>query len=217
MGVINMQFNKKALQIYLVAGTQNFAGSDAEFVNHIEQALSNGVTAFQYREKGPGSLTGQRKIEMGKKLRKITTKHHVPLIVDDDVNLANEINADGIHVGQSDESVQKIIHDNPNLIVGLSISTESELEYSKPLIGINYLGIGPIFPTISKADAKPPIGINGLVQLQNQVSLPVVAIGGINTSNCQSIYQASKAGIAVISVIMDSKNVKETIDELERK
>ncbi|KRN12109.1 thiamin-phosphate pyrophosphorylase [Fructilactobacillus fructivorans] len=152
-----------------------------------------------------------------KKLRKITTKHHVPLIVDDDVNLANEINADGIHVGQSDESVQKIIHDNPNLIVGLSISTESELEYSKPLIGINYLGIGPIFPTISKADAKPPIGINGLVQLQNQVSLPVVAIGGINTSNCQSIYQASKAGIAVISVIMDSKNVKETIDELEGK
>ncbi|MHA8263622.1 thiamine phosphate synthase [Lactobacillaceae bacterium Melli_B3] len=209
------KFNSKMLQLYFIGGTQNINGDRTAFLDRVERACAAGITMFQYREKGSHSLSGDAREQLGHQVREITSHYSIPLIVDDDLALARAINADGIHVGQSDTPIQEIVSQAAGMIVGLSVHDTNELLASGDLTGVDYLGVGPVFDTHSKVDAKQPIGSDGLF-LMNQATLkPIVAIGGIHTDNVDSVLKHSVSGVAVISDIMQSNDIPLTIKQLK--
>src|SRR5699024_7939823 len=141
---------RKQLRKYFIMGSQN---CDHNPVDILQEAASAGITAFQYREKGHGALTGHAKLELGKQLREICASHQIPFIVNDDIELVEPLEADGIHVRQDDLSAMEVRQLFPNNIIGLSISNHSELEQS-PISLVDYIGAGPMYDTSTKPDAK---------------------------------------------------------------
>lgn len=115
------------LRKYFITGSQNCDRDPAQI---LEEAIQGGITAFQYREKGKGSLTGGDKLKLGKQLREICRKANVLFFINDDVYLAEELDVDGIHVGQDDMSVTELRELFPNKIIGLSVSSDEEVEKS---------------------------------------------------------------------------------------
>lgn len=193
------------LQKYLVMGSQDCMRPPEEV---LKEALQAGITAFQYREKGNGACQGKEKQLLGEKLRLLCREYRVPFFVNDDVALAIELDADGIHVGQDDADVTEIRIKYPNLFIGLSVSNEAEVEES-PLQLVDYIGAGPIFPTSSKADAKQPVGPEWITRLRQQYPyLPIVGIGGITTENASAVLAAGADGVAVISAISMADNIQ---------
>lgn len=180
----------------------------------LQEAIKGGITAFQYREKGKGSLTGKAKIELGLQLRQLCLEHNIPFFINDDIDLIEAFNVDGIHVGQDDSSVCKIREKYPCLLIGLSISNEFELKNS-PIHLIDYIGAGPIFNTSTKNDAKQAVSTKWIKMLkQKHPKIPVIAIGGINEENAPIVLQAGADGVAVISAITHSTNIQDTVKRL---
>lgn len=145
-------------------------------------------------------------LELGRVVLELTRAAGVPLIVNDRVDLALILGADGVHVGQDDlpaDEVRKLI--GPDRILGVSVSTLEEARRAV-LDGADYLGAGDVFGTPSKLDAGPPIGLERLAKIAQAVPLPVVGIGGITEANAASVIQAGAAGVAVISAIVGSPN-----------
>ncbi|MBW1606281.1 thiamine phosphate synthase [Lactobacillus sp. Sy-1] len=210
-----MKFNPEMLKVYFIGGTQNINGDRDRFLHQLTIACQSGITMFQYREKDHGALTGADRLALGKQVREITSKYSIPLIVDDDFELARQINADGIHVGQSDTPIQEVVKEADGMIVGLSVHNPEELIASGDLTGVDYLGVGPIFATSSKDNAKAPIGLDGLFQMNQATLKPIVAIGGIHEDNVDAVLKHSVSGVAVISDIMQSKNIPLTIKHLK--
>lgn len=183
-------------------------------VKILQNAIKGGITAFQYREKGDGSLTGKDKINLGLQLRQLCLDHNIPFFINDDFDLIEPLNVDGIHVGQDDISVYKIREQYPSLLVGLSISNEYELKKS-PINLIDYIGAGPIFDTCTKKDAKQAVNTSWIKLLKQKYPfVPIVAIGGINVINAPEVLQAGADGIAVISAITNAENIKNTVKQL---
>lgn len=208
---MGMRFDPSMLRSYFIAGTQDIK-DDRTLEEVLKQALEAGISAFQYREKGPTSLTGDAKLKLGRDLRALCTDYQVPFIVDDDVELALETNADGIHVGQKDERVTKVIDQvGGRLFVGLSCDTAGQVQIANETAGISYIGSGPVFPTGSKADADPVIGVDGLAKLVTVSKLPVVAIGGITEANLKELPATGVAGTSVISMIAQSDDIFRTV------
>lgn len=202
------QFDRALLRKYFLMGSQDCKQDPATI---LEQALRGGITLFQYREKGAGSKTGQAKIELGARLREICRAYHVPFIVNDDVELVERLDADGIHVGQDDHSVEELRELFPKKIIGLSISTRKELERS-PVKRVDYIGAGPVFPTKSKADAKEVVGLEWVRTLRAEYpSLPIVGIGGIQTENAHLVLKAGADGVSFISAITGAENIEEAV------
>lgn len=202
---------RNILRKYLIIGSQN---CQQDPVKVLSEAAKAGITAFQYREKRPGSLTGQAKLELGLKLREICAKHHVLFIVNDDLDLVEPLDADGIHVGQDDLPVKVIRKQFPDKIIGLSISNATELAQS-PISLVDYIGAGPVFNTTTKADAKTPVGLNWIKELRSQYPhLPIVGIGGINTDNASSVMDAGADGVAFISAVTEADNIQAAIAKL---
>ena len=202
---------RKQLRKYFIMGSQN---CDRDPVDILQEAASAGITAFQYREKGHGALTGHAKLELGKQLRKICAAHQIPFIVNDDIKLVEPLEADGIHVGQDDLSVVDIRKLFPNKIIGLSVSNANELGQS-PISLVDYLGAGPMYETATKLDAKAVVGVEWIEILRRQFpDLPIVGIGGINTDNAPSVLQAGADGVAVISAIAKAANVIKAVEKL---
>jgi thiamine-phosphate pyrophosphorylase len=206
-----MTFNiRTALRKYFIMGSQN---GDRNPANILKAAAYSGITAFQFREKGEGSLTGEGKISLGNELRAICRQYHIPFIVNDDVELVNELDADGIHVGQDDQSVRELRELFPDKIIGLSVSRD-ELADS-PIEFVDYVGAGDIFGTSSKAHDKSAVGLEWIAELRHQYpELPIVGIGGINTDNASSVIEAGADGVAVISAIAKANNIKEAVNQL---
>jgi thiamine-phosphate pyrophosphorylase len=127
------------------------------------------------------------------------------LIVDDRVDVAMAVKADGVHVGQDDMPVSMVRAIAPNLLVGLSVSNVEET-YSARLEHPDYLGVGPIFPTFSKLDVSAPTGVDQLIEICEMVDIPVVAIGGIGRLNVSQVWGCPIAGIAVISAVMSAED-----------
>lgn len=199
------------LRKYFIMGSQNCYQDP---VNMVERALQAGITAFQYREKGDRALKGKEKIELGRKLRALCRKYHVPFLINDDVELATELDVDGIHVGQDDIPIDELRIQFPNLLLGLSVSNEEELKHS-PIHFVDYIGAGPIFPTNTKDDAKQAVGVEWIRELrQRHPYLPIVGIGGINTDNARTVLEAGANGIAVISTITQAQDIKKAIAKL---
>ncbi|MDY0396144.1 thiamine phosphate synthase [Virgibacillus halophilus] len=193
-------------------GTQNCIKQDPEQI--LREAISGGITAFQFREKGKGSLTGQAKIAMAMKLRDICYNEDIPFFINDDVDLIELLQVDGVHIGQDDISAAKIREKHPNLAIGLSVFNDAELAVS-PLSLIDYIGAGPIYQTTSKEDAKQVTGTKWVESLRSKYpKLPIVGIGGIDTGNAAKVIEAGANGVAVISVITKADNIEEAVTNI---
>ncbi|MET1247709.1 thiamine phosphate synthase [Sporolactobacillus sp. STCC-11] len=191
---------KQALSLYFVMGSQDVGPYDP--LTTLEIALKSGITCYQWREKGAESLTGSERFAFAKEARHLCKTYHVPFFVDDDVSLALELNADGVHVGQKDEIAcevrQKI---GPAMWLGVSAHSVEEAERALD-DEADYIGVGPYKPTQSKADAESPLG-DTLIRTLAEMNypLPMVAIGGVTPEDAPSICSAGAAGVAVISAI----------------
>lgn len=161
-------------------------------------AVRGGATMVQLRDK---QATTAEMIVMGLELRAALAGTGVPLIVNDDVDAALAIGADGIHVGQDDMaavSVRARVGDQ--MILGLSVETEELAKRVDPAV-VDYVGIGPVFATGTKPDHKPPVGFDGLKRIVALAPVPAVAIGGVKGEHAAKIFSAGAKGLAVVSAI----------------
>lgn len=196
------------LRKYFIMGSQD-CNRDPETI--LLEAIEAGITAFQYREKGHNSLEGDEKIKLGGKLRQICLDHKIPFIINDNSELIELFNVDGIHVGQDDISVEILREKYPDLLIGLSVGTEDELEKSNLDI-VDYVGVGPIYSTNSKPDANAAIGTSWIKTLKKRYpELPIVGIGGITENNAHKVVEAGADGVSVISAIAQSRDIKKTV------
>lgn len=204
--------DRNLLRLYFIMGSINTNHNPAHV---LQQAIDGGVKVFQYREKGLNAKTGDEKLKLGISLWDVCQKNKVPFIVNDDLELAVELQANGVHIGQQDESLLVVRDRLPaNMTIGVSVSTIEEALLAEKQ-GADYLGVGPIFATSTKTDALKPIGIKRLQKIAANTSLPLVAIGGIKKENAREIMSAGAAGISVISAISEAKDVGEAVRELE--
>lgn len=193
---------------YFIMGSQDCQGDP---VGILTKAIRGGITAFQYREKGVGSLTGDPKIALGKKLRSLCQMHGIPFFINDDIELIEALQVDGVHVGQEDVSARILRKKYPNIQIGLSVSNIDELKAS-PLDVVDYVGAGPVYPTASKQDAKQAVGLEWISYLRNMhPTLPIVGIGGINSNNAPDVLRAGANGVAVISAITKATDIEKTV------
>lgn len=182
----------------------------------LEEALQAGITMFQFREKGPNALTGQAYENFARDCQKLCQHYHVPFIVNDDVDLALLLQADGVHVGQDDLHISIVREKIGDMLLGISVHSDAELKITLQY-GADYVGIGPIFATRSKHDANAPSGTNFLQQVRLHFpELPIVAIGGIDNTNAQPVFEAGADGVAVISAICDSTDIHETVAHFKK-
>ncbi|WP_314060081.1 thiamine phosphate synthase [uncultured Vagococcus sp.] len=206
----------EALKLYLIGGTQDVAGGD--LVGLLAEAIKGGITCFQLREKGPGSLKKGEAIEgLAKECQALCRRGNIPFIVNDDVALAIKIKADGVHVGQSDKGIRETLKAvKPyGIDVGLSINTLKQFEEALELPLLDYVGIGPVFNTQSKVDAQPVVGLSLLNEaVRRSPELPKVAIGGITVANVGAVRATGVDGVAVISAITKSEAIRRRIQEL---
>ncbi|SDX56416.1 thiamine phosphate synthase [Paenibacillus sp. CF384] len=192
---------REALRLYFIMGSNNcLPGSDP--VQVLAEAIRGGVSMFQFREKGSGALGGDARVALAWRLRELCREHRIPFIVNDDVELALEVDADGVHVGQEDEAattVRRLIGDNK--LLGVSAYDEREAE-AAIRCGADYLGIGPLFSTRTKEDAKDASGLSVLTQMRERgMRIPIVGIGGITDGNAAEVIRAGADGISLISAI----------------
>ncbi|QDP99778.1 thiamine phosphate synthase [Lysinibacillus fusiformis] len=200
------------LRLYFIMGSTNVKKRHPLEV--LEEALQSGITMFQFREKGPDAITGQAYENFARSCQNLCKQYHIPFIVNDDVELALKLDADGIHIGQEDFPVAVIREKIGNRLLGVSVHTKDELQIALQYEA-DYVGIGPIFATTSKRDAKQPSGTEFLQQAcTDYPELPIVAIGGIDEFNAQKVLKAGANGIAVISAICESVNIKNTVKTL---
>ena len=203
-----MKFDKSCLKLYAV--TDRYWLNGRKLIDDVREAIEGGATLIQLREK---NLTHEEFKAEALEIQSLCKNYHIPLIINDDVALACEINADGIHVGQDDMEagdVRKLV--GPGKILGVSVRTVDEalLAESK---GADYLGAGAVFHTGSKDDAVD-ITHETLREICNAVKIPVVAIGGISVKNIHELVGSGIAGVAVISAIFAADNIKEASREL---
>lgn len=207
---------KESLSLYFIAGTQDCKGRTLQTI--LEEALQAGITCFQFREKGLGSLENQPKEYrlMAQRCQLLCRQYGVPFIVNDDVKLAQELKADGIHVGQGDTPVEEVIREcGEDYIIGLSTNSVEEYLAAEKVRGLDYAGIGPAFTPRSKADHEDVIGLEGIKKVMQSHTLPAVAIGGIDLSNAAEVRQTGVDGIAVVSAIASAPSVREAVERLK--
>jgi len=196
--------------LYLVTDRTN--KTEKEFLTTIEEAILGGTTIVQLREKD--ASTGEF-YRLALHLKKLTSKYNIPLIINDRLDIALAIDADGVHVGQSDmpaDIVRKII--GKEKILGVSAATTEEAKKAEK-DGADYIGSGAIFPTQTKESEC--ITIDYLKKIIEEVNIPIVAIGGLNEDNISSLANTNIGGISVVSAIMNSKNPKKASKNLKRK
>lgn len=202
---------KKDLRLYFIMGSIN---TNQDPAHVLQRAIDGGITVFQYREKGSNALTGTAKLELGMTLRHVCQKNNIPFVVNDDINLAIKLHADGVHIGQQDDSILKVRENLPaRMSIGVSVSTVEEAHIAEKQ-GADYLGVGPIFGTSTKADAREPIGIERVREIAAITSPPLVAIGGIKKENAREIMNAGATGISVVSAISQAENCAGSAEEL---
>lgn len=176
-------------------------------------AVAGGVTLVQLRDKNASTA---RMIETGRALKTALLGTGVPLIINDDVEAAIAIGADGLHVGQGDMDAQTARRRiGPDMILGLSAETEALAAAVDPAV-VDYVGAGPVFATATKPGHKPPVGIVGLAALVAATSLPAVAIGGLKVDHVEAVLRAGAQGLAVVSAICGQPDPRGSAFELSQ-
>ena len=164
-------------------------------------AVHGGITSLQLREK---NISSEKLKSLALFIQSILKPFDIPLIINDQVHLAKEINAAGVHLGQSDISPSEARHIlGSNKIIGLSVESLQELENANQLDDINYVAASAIFPSKTKKDCKTLWGLEGLKEVTKKSRYPVIAIGGIHSRNVEKIIEYGASGIAVVSIIHD--------------
>ncbi|MFP6090177.1 thiamine phosphate synthase [Helicobacter pylori] len=206
-------FDANCLKLMFVAGSQDFyhiKGGKNDRINALletlELALQSKITAFQFRQKGDLALQDPVEIKrLALECQKLCKKYGTPFIVNDEVRLALELKADGVHVGQEDMAIEEVVTlCQKRLFIGLSVNTLEQALKAHHLDAVAYLGVGPIFPTLSKKD-KQVVGVELLKKIHDSgVKKPLIAIGGITMHNASKLREYG--GIAVISAITQAKD-----------
>lgn len=195
--------------LYFITDSSGF--EESEFLYRVEQALQGGVTLLQLREKDKST---REYIALAEKVHSLTRKYEVPLIIDDRVDVALGVNAEGVHVGQSDMPValaRKLMGENK--IIGATTKTVPQaLEAFEQ--GADYLGVGAIYPTTTKVKTVLT-STDTLAEICKSVNIPVNAIGGLNKENIDVLKGISIAGFCVVSAIMKADNPKTATIELK--
>ncbi|WP_456156493.1 hydroxyethylthiazole kinase [Veillonella sp.] len=203
------------LEVYFISGTQDVGLNESRLLSIVEDACRGGVTCFQFREKGVGTLVGQQKLELAQQLKQICAKYNVLYIINDDVDLAIAVNADGVHVGQEDMRLEEVRNLVGHQVVGISIHSVEEL-HKTDVIYADCVGVGPMYATGSKPDVQEPCGPNRITELQVEgLTLPCVGIGGITLDNAEPVLQAGACGVAVISAIAHADNPYEAVQQFK--
>ena len=190
--------NTTAWQTYLVTDDAHSAGRETPAV--VEAAIQGGVDVVQLREKG---MDARDRYQLGRRLRELTAEADVPLVVNDRVDLAVAVDADGVHLGQTDLPVEVAREQlGSNAIVGVSAATVAEAR-AAAAAGADYLGVGAVYGTDSKdvAEDRDGVGPDRIRSITDAVDVPVVGIGGITADNARPVVEAGASGVAVISAI----------------
>lgn len=204
-----MNCDKKDLLLYAVTDRHWLNGET--LYSQVEKALKGGATFIQLREK---KLDEGSFLEEAKEIQKLCKEYNVPFVINDNVEIAKEINADGVHVGQSDmeaQNVREILGDDK--IIGVSSQTVEQALLAEKH-GADYLGVGAVFKTGSKDDAEE-VSHDELERICKAVSIPVIAIGGITHDNVKELAGRGIVGIAVISAIFGQKDIENATKELK--
>lgn len=206
-----MKFAKEDLLLYAV--TDRHWLKDETLENQVEKVLQGGATFLQLREK---SLDDDIFLAEAKEIQKLCKKYQVPFVINDNVDIALAIDADGVHVGQSDmEALDVRKRLGPDKIIGVSAQNVQQALLAQKH-GADYLGVGAVFPTGSKDDAED-VSFETLKAICQAVDIPVIAIGGITKENVSELKGSGICGIAVISAIFAQKDIKAATKELKKR
>lgn len=195
--------DRKHIKFDLYLVTDRKGRSEAQFFDIIIKAIKGGVTLIQLREK---NTPIREFVNIGKKLKLILSPFKIPLIVNDRVDVALAIGAEGVHLGQNDmlpRDAREIL--GPHALIGLSIETVEQI-YEANNSPIDYIAVSPVFSSSTKKDTAPPLGLEGVKQLKKLSHYPLIGIGGINLGNALSLKRAGADGAAVISAIFNASN-----------
>jgi len=197
--------------LYLVTDRELSRGRTTQQI--VEAALRGGVTCVQLREK---TCSTREFITQALSIKDHLKRHNVPLIINDRVDIAQAVNADGVHLGQSDmpiEMAKVILKDS--MIIGISAeSLKDAVQAEKD--GADYIGVSPIFATPTKTDTAPPLGLEGLREMRKSVKIPLVGIGGLNKKNAGEVIKNGADGVAVVSAIVAADDPEKAARELSK-
>ncbi len=196
-------------QLYVITGEEFHPGRDV--IEVMEEAILGGADIIQLRDK-----TNSKRIvlEKARRLRELTRKYDIPFIVNDHIDIALAVDADGIHLGQEDLPLylaRQLV--GPDKIIGISTHRIQEAREAERG-GADYIGAGPVFPTNSKSDVVDPVTTAYLQEVASEISIPFVAIGGIKLHNVAEVVNAGGGRICLISEVVGSEDVKGTCEAL---
>ena len=204
-----MKCDKKDLLLYAVTDRHWLNGRT--LYSQVEEALKGGATFIQLREK---ELDEEHFLEEAKEIKELCKKYQVPFVINDNVDIALAMDADGVHVGQSDMEAGAVREKlGPDKIIGVSAQTVEQALLAEQK-GADYLGVGAVFPTGSKDDAVE-VSHETLKAICEAVKIPVIAIGGISTGNVMELSGSGICGIAVISAIFAKPDIEAAAKELK--
>ncbi|WP_111710048.1 thiamine phosphate synthase [Lutibacter citreus] len=202
--------NKLDVSLYLVTDQELSKGRSHEFI--VAEAVKGGVTMVQLREKDISSLQFYK---LAKSLMQLLKPLNIPLIINDRLDIALAVDADGLHIGQSDlpySIARKLL--GKDKIIGLSVETIKQAREANNL-NVDYIGLSPVFSTNTKLDINIPVELTGIKEIASFTKHKTVAIGGINNLNAESVIASGADGIAVVSAIVSHENPKEAAFNLK--
>lgn len=203
---------KQQLSVYFIMGTANTTRLPLDVV---KEAIQGGITMFQFREKGEKALQGEEKKQLARQIQALCQEANVPFIVNDDVQLAIDLDADGVHVGQEDTNAKDVRQRIGNKILGVSTHNLDEVKQAVK-DGADYVGMGPVYPTETKKDTRSVQGVSLITEVRRHgLQIPIVGIGGITYDNAAPVIQAGADGVSIISAISQSSDPKKAAEELK--
>lgn len=195
-----MKVNSDSMKLYAVTDSHHLNGRKLEEV--VEDVLKGGATFLQLREK---DMSHDELVKEAVIIKKIADRYNIPFVIDDDIYAAKEADADGVHIGQSDadyQTARKLL--GPDKIIGMT-APSVELAKKAEAMGADYIGAGAVFNTSTKKDTHP-LSTDALKEIADSVSIPVVAIGGINKDNINKLRGTDIDGVAVVSALFSSND-----------
>lgn len=214
MSILSGDALRHALKVYFIMGTSNCKHKPSAVLS---EAIAGGITCFQFREKGKDAFSGKEKYALAEELQFLCQQAKIPFIVNDDIDLALAINADGVHIGQEDESAFLVREKIKDKILGVSVHNFEEATLAMKA-GADYFGVGPVFLTKTKADAKAVQGVKIIQELRAKgMTTPIVGIGGITPENAAIVIKGGADGVSVISAISQAENPQKAAKTIKEK
>ena len=197
------------LELYVIIDRRMIKGKSS--IRVTREAITGGATAIQLREK---EMESRDLCHLASSLKKVAKKKKALFIVNDRIDIAQAVDADGVHLGQEDLPIKlarKLL--GGNKIIGATVrNLPQALKAQRE--GVDYLSLGPIFPTRTKQGLPPPRGLKAIIRIKKKIKIPLIAIGGINKNNVASVIRTGVDGVAIVSAVIRAENVREATREL---